>query len=171
MRLRGHHLLCSLGFRGLGYSPGFVVRMTEVLATLAAAPHTEVLLTDEADVLCAAFPTDQPPHCGEQRVRLRDRAVLRRLGWAPGQVRAWQLIRQGLAQCFVPADIELLCASCPWRPLGYCAEGLERLRAESGPSPAVRPATVRRAPPGYLRSERGDLTTAFWGGGPDRRRG
>ncbi|PIU52192.1 DUF1284 domain-containing protein, partial [Candidatus Desantisbacteria bacterium CG07_land_8_20_14_0_80_39_15] len=30
MKIRAHHLLCVLGFQGLGYSPEFIKKMTQV---------------------------------------------------------------------------------------------------------------------------------------------
>ena len=32
--LRGHHLLCVHGFKGMGYSPSFVEKMKEIVADI-----------------------------------------------------------------------------------------------------------------------------------------
>ena len=35
VRLRGHHFLCILTYRGHGYTPSFVANMTEIVADIA----------------------------------------------------------------------------------------------------------------------------------------
>ena len=54
--LRGHHLLCILGFRGLGYDEAFVANMTRVVGLIRKKPETVFTLTDSADILCATCP-------------------------------------------------------------------------------------------------------------------
>jgi hypothetical protein len=139
MRLRPHHLLCSLGFRGLGYSPGFAANMAAILGTLRDAPETRVALVPEPDSICAAFPADQPCHCGEEAVAERDRQVLAALGMAPGESAAWWDLLRRAARAFAPPDLGVLCATCPWLPLGYCQEGLEALRGRPGAGGTRRP--------------------------------
>ncbi len=125
-RLRGHHLLCALGFRGHGYSPGFAANMAAILQRLRAAPETLVMLTDEPDAICAAFPPDQPAHCRDDNVIARDRRVLAKLGLEPGAIAPWGQLQLRLGHAFVPSDLDALCATCPWLPLGYCRQGLRR---------------------------------------------
>ena len=137
--IRAHHLLCALGFRGHGYSPGFAANMAAILARLDAAPHTRVTVVDAPDGICAAFPPDQPSHCLEERVQVRDRAVLATLGLVAGAVATWGDLRARLGAAFLPGDLERLCATCPWLPLGYCQEGLGRLRAGQGTGTIAAP--------------------------------
>ena len=127
--MRGHHLMCALGFRGLGYSPEFAANMGAILRRLDAAPETPVTVTDGPDAICAAFPADHPAHCGEPNVALRDRRVIAGMGLQPGATRSWVELRARLGRAFVPRDLDTLCATCPWLPLGYCAQGLAAARA------------------------------------------
>ena len=129
--MRGHHLLCALGFRGLGYSPEFARNMAATLARLDAAPATPVTVTDTPDAICAAFPSDQPCHCHQAHVAIRDRRVIAGIGLRPGGTRPWGVLRAHLAGAFRPGDLDALCASCPWLPLGHCALGLGRLNAQA----------------------------------------
>lgn len=123
-RLRGHHLLCALGFRGYGYSQAFAENMAGILGRLAAAPDTPVTLVDRPDDICAAFPADRPAHCLEPEVLQRDRRVIAALGLHPGEGGTWAELLERAARTFVPADLDRLCATCPWLPLGYCRQGL-----------------------------------------------
>lgn len=127
--MRGHHLLCALGFRGHGYSQAFADHMASVLNRLDRTPDTVVVVVDAADAICSAFPSDQTSHCAENHVVARDRRVITALGLHPGDARSWRELRARVGRAFVPADLATLCATCPWLPLGYCQEGLDRLNA------------------------------------------
>lgn len=105
--------------------------MAAILARLDAAPHTRVRVTDRPDGICAAFPQDQEPHCLEPEVVARDRRVLEAIAMRPGGTATWGQLRTRVAAAFAPADLDGLCATCPWLPLGFCQEGLERLRARA----------------------------------------
>ncbi|MFD2611704.1 DUF1284 domain-containing protein [Paenibacillus gansuensis] len=124
IHLRGHHLLCLLGFRGMGYSPGFAANMRNVYEQLRESPETEVTLVKGADDLCSCFPADQPNHCDTPGVHAKDDAILDRLGLTRGETLSWNSIVQKIRVSYVPEDIPVLCHSCPWQPYGVCERGL-----------------------------------------------
>ncbi len=126
--IRAHHLLCGLGFRGVGYSPEFAANMARILAALDTHPDAPVMVTDFPDAICAAFPPDQPGHCTDAKVFRRDQRVLAGIGLAAGSIQPWAELRRRVARAFAPGDLQDLCATCPWMPLGYCADGLAQLR-------------------------------------------
>ncbi|MBP1155558.1 MULTISPECIES: DUF1284 domain-containing protein [unclassified Paenibacillus] len=135
IQLRGHHLLCLLGFRGMGYSPEFAINMTAVYEQLRNNPATMVTLVRGADDLCSCYPLDKPNHCDTKSVHDRDDTVLARLGLMSGTSISWQEILQLLEKHMVPGDIPLICGSCPWQPYGVCEEGVARVSAGKGLSP------------------------------------
>ena len=51
--LRPHHLLCTQGYSGKGYSEGFVSHMNEVVDELRNRPGTKITLTFSTDTLCS----------------------------------------------------------------------------------------------------------------------
>lgn len=136
IRLRGHHLLCLLGYRGMGYSADFCVNMTEIYEVLRAKPETEIELITGPDDICKAYPTDKWNHC-EGNVYNTDEAILLKLGLAPGNRGSWREMCSRIADKVVPADISQLCATCPWESYGVCQEGV-RLVNEGLPLPAVQ---------------------------------
>ncbi len=143
-QLRGHHLLCLLGFQGMGYSPEFAANMARIHARLRAHPETGVEIVTGADSLCACFPKDQVNHCGESPVSERDARVLERLGLAPGARLPWRDIWKRLQESVEPADIDAWCLSCPWRPYGVCAAGVARMKIDARLSaPETRPFQSR----------------------------
>lgn len=141
IQLRGHHLLCMLGYRGMGYSDEYVRNMTRMHSQLRAEPETLVKLVSGPDDLCAHFPCNQPYHCQDRNVHDRDREIANTLGLEAGEVVTWAEIEARIARLLVPADIPRLCATCPWLAYGVCEEGVaavingEGLRALPAPKP------------------------------------
>lgn len=134
LRLRAHNVLCLQGFRGRGYSEAFVAEMTAAARTLADDPDTPVELLDSPDRLCAACPNLRQGGCTlggpehEAHMQAQDREVLRRLGLAAGDVLPWAQVLARIARSVRGSDLPTVCTTCPWLGLGWCAEGLERLR-------------------------------------------
>jgi hypothetical protein len=53
VRLRGHHFLCILTYRGYGYTPAFVDNMTSIVAAIGAG--RPVILVEGPDDICNGF--------------------------------------------------------------------------------------------------------------------
>ncbi|MFC4101962.1 DUF1284 domain-containing protein [Paenibacillus xanthanilyticus] len=134
--LRGHHLLCLLGYRGMGYSAEYVKNMTNVYRRLLREPETECLIVEGPDQLCACFPADGDYHCESRTVGERDALILATLGVAVGQRLAWSEILARVAASVKPEDLNRICATCPWLGYGVCQEGV-RLVVSGQPLPAV----------------------------------
>lgn len=47
LRIRAHHVLCILGFRGEGYSREFVENMRRVVDIIRANPQAVIQIVDE----------------------------------------------------------------------------------------------------------------------------
>ncbi|CAM3930353.1 DUF1284 domain-containing protein [Cohnella lubricantis] len=129
IRLRGHHLLCLLGYRGKGYSDGFCANMTAIYETLRRGSDTEIRIIEGPDEICRSFPADQPSHCLNASVFHKDRAILDKLALAPGDTVQWQEICDRVAAQVAPEDIAHLCRDCQWQPYGMCSEGVGHIRA------------------------------------------
>jgi uncharacterized CHY-type Zn-finger protein len=136
--LRGHHLLCLLGYRGMGYSDTYVDNMTGVYRTLLSEPSTACEIVSGPDRLCACFPADGDYHCEDQNVAQRDALILERLGLQPGQVFTWEDILARVAKSLQPDDLLQICSTCPWLHYGVCQEGIQRVVAGEA-LPMVRP--------------------------------
>ena len=149
--LRAHNLLCLLGFRGEGYSVGFVREMWAVHRSLASNPRQRVLVLDTPDRLCGACPNlrlggctlQGPEH--EKHMRSQDRDVLARLGLEAGESYEWVEVLTRIATRVRGADLPDVCTTCPWLHLGWCAEGLERLRAETAAAAAATEPAAKEA--------------------------
>ena len=134
MVLRGHHMLCLLGFRGLGYNEEFVRRMSWVKEHLSSAPQVAVEVTDAPDYVCLACPYLGVDGCqlqdadSERRTGEQDRAVMARLGVVRGDSLPWSEVLSRIRLAVASGDLDGLCPDCPWLALGYCKQGLDQLR-------------------------------------------
>lgn len=132
LEIRAHHLLCLLGFCGLGYSQEFVENMKEVSATVFS-DQDFLKIIDWCDDICAFCPHRSGDKCAkkedlEQEVRQMDKDVAGRLGIEIGtelqSQEVWGLVKERIA----PLDLPEICKGCEWLNLRYCAEGLGNLR-------------------------------------------
>ena len=132
MKLRAHHLVCILGFRGLGYSKEYVDNMTKIVEQLR--PSTLIQIASEPDDICAPCPFLGETGCRERGpeseavVSNRDLAVMERLGIVAGDRMTWADVKEGIRCSIRPEDLVDICQDCQWLPQGYCEEGLRRLR-------------------------------------------
>ncbi|NGZ11306.1 MAG: DUF1284 domain-containing protein, partial [Nitrospira sp. LK70] len=136
IRLRGHTLLCLQGFRGEGYSPSFVANMAAIHQTLCNQPEATVQVVASPDAVCAACPHQQGSSgCtlngepSEADMVDQDRVVLGRLGLKAGDHLSWQEVLGKIITSMSGDDLPSICGSCRWLPLGYCREGIDRLRS------------------------------------------
>ena len=138
LRIRGHTLLCLQGFRGEGYSPDFVQNMAAIHRDLATEPDRMVEVVEAPDVVCGACPHLIASGCAlngdraEEGMRAQDRDVLARLGLRSGMQVRWREILERIRMSVRGADLPEICGSCRWLPLGYCKEGIDRLRNGEG---------------------------------------
>ena len=144
IRLRAHTLLCLQGFRGIGYSPGFVENMAAIHRILTEHPEAMVEVLDSPDAVCGACPHRQPVGCilngdrSEEEMRDQDHVVLKTLGLQVGSRVPWREVLDRIRAAVHAADLITICGHCRWLPLGFCREGIERLR-HSIPDLSTRP--------------------------------
>ena len=127
VRLRPHHLLCLQNFRGKGYSPAFVEKMTEVSARLGLSPGgrsdgqspgAAILLVQGADDLCKSCPNCIDGQCSSQKPARFDGLVLETCGISYGR-----LLPDGIKSPDFPRMsrhlLEKCCPGCEWLDLCF----------------------------------------------------
>jgi hypothetical protein len=135
IRIRAHTLLCLQGFRGEGYSAGFVENMGAIHQRLVDDPSQRVEIMDAPDAMCGACPHLLPTGCSlhgeesEQHMRAQDHDVLGRLGLHVGDRLPWGDILDRIRTSLTGESLTNICGQCRWLSLGYCRDGIERLRA------------------------------------------
>lgn len=132
--LRGHHLLCIHGFRGMGYSPEFIKKMGEIVEHVRDDtfdfPIKVVAALDDA---CGACPhkgktTCEASHGSNEHVLSMDRKVINHLGLMEGSIYKKSYLVQLTAEKVKPNDLDFLCKGCSWLSYGVCKDGISALR-------------------------------------------
>ncbi|RFU65072.1 DUF1284 domain-containing protein [Peribacillus glennii] len=131
-KLRGHHLFCLLGFRGMGYSQEYVENMTRLHQTLRENPKMNIQLIKGPDQLCEKYPNSGEYHCQDEHIYKRDAAILGKLGLQVGQILSWEDIESLIEKHVVPSDIQVVCESCSWRSYGVCEQGIRDILEGKG---------------------------------------
>jgi uncharacterized protein len=126
-KLRGHHLFCLLGYRGMGYSQEYVENMTRLHQTLRENPETLIELVKGPDQLCEKYPNTGDYHCQDANLYERDAVILKRMDLHIGQILKWEDIEDRIKRHVVPADIQIVCETCHWRSYGVCEEGIQEI--------------------------------------------
>lgn len=132
IQLRGHHLFCLVGFRGMGYSEEYAKNMTKVHQQIRKNPNTIIQIINGPDCLCAKFPESGQYHCENQNIYYRDQNILQLLKLKVGQLVTWKEIENRIKQFAPPSIIHTICETCSWKDYGVCEEGLKNIREGKG---------------------------------------
>ncbi|PKG24609.1 DUF1284 domain-containing protein [Niallia nealsonii] len=131
--LRGHHLLCVHGFQGMGYSPIFVNKMEETVASIRDEQvNFPIKVVDELDETCLFCPHSREGICNAPKanefVQELDRKVLTHLQIEKNQLYLKEELVSLVAEKVNPDDLDFLCEGCSWLSYGVCKEGIKTLQ-------------------------------------------
>lgn len=132
--LRGHHLLCVHGFRGMGYSPDFIVRMGGIVRDIRdTSKDFSITVVAAFDDACFACPHKGETECeaaegSNDHVLSMDSKVIDHLGLEPGRTYKKSELLARTAEKVNPADLDTLCEGCSWLRYGVCKEGISSMR-------------------------------------------
>ncbi|HHW58267.1 MAG TPA: DUF1284 domain-containing protein [Clostridia bacterium] len=132
MEIRGHHFLCILGFRGLGYDEKFVKNMDEIIRKLNNEHDMLIKAVDSVDNICSMCPNNVNGECTEEEypgsVKGKDRAILKILGIEVGEVVRYKDVVDKIKENMTEEKMMNICKDCEWFNLGYCLEGIRKLK-------------------------------------------
>lgn len=116
MELRGHHLLCILGFQGYGYSEDFVLNMTRI-NELRKTDKTTIKLINSSDDICSACPNLKNDLCenemrNETIVKM-DEEVLSEFD-INKKYNAIDLFNEVILKFNTLKSVENICNDCKW---------------------------------------------------------
>lgn len=123
MDLRPHHLLCTQGYSGKGYSDKFVENMNRVTEKLRGSEPVMVHLTCSTDVLCADCPnmlgTDL---CStNEKVKRYDWKVMKYFQLEEKDYIYQELVER-IREEMTPEMLADICDGCSWYPVSACRE-------------------------------------------------
>jgi hypothetical protein len=137
VRLRGHHFLCILTYRGYGYTPAFVANMTDIVADIGRG--RPVQLAEGPDAICCGLTADDRRacnhDCGKAETMELDRLAVQEVGGLLGldfgsPIEIDRAMVARLRAAFAAGAIRGACRRCPWSD--FCdqiiAEGFEETK-------------------------------------------
>lgn len=135
--LRGHHLLCTHGFKGMGYSPEFIRVMSDIVREIRNDElNFPIQVVQSFDDACQVCPHKGRSVCeksadSNDHVLSLDNKVLNHLGLKHGSVYMKSELISVTAQKVKPEDLDHLCEGCSWLDYGVCKEGIRKLREDA----------------------------------------
>lgn len=125
MRLRPHHLLCTQGYSGKGYSSDFVLNMTVITNHLRKEANAMVDIVFSTDDICEKCPnmisTDL---CKDQyKVKRFDRKMIDYFGLEEKSYIYQEIVREIDAK-MTEAIMDDICATCSWYPVSACKRNI-----------------------------------------------
>ncbi|WKV07871.1 DUF1284 domain-containing protein [Thermoanaerobacterium sp. CMT5567-10] len=135
MIIRGHHLLCMLGFKGLGYNEEFIKNMDKIVKKLKNDDDVLIKLVDSVDNICEKCPHNFFGVCKNEHhkdsIREMDNAVLNILNIKSGTSMKYHDIKARIKLLMTEEAMDDICCNCTWREYGYCIDGLKKLNKSS----------------------------------------
>jgi hypothetical protein len=129
IRLRPHHLLCSQGYSGKGYSDDFVIGMDRVVQKLREDPDFMVDIRFSTDSICVACPSKYGEGlCKDDDKVLRYDACVREILGLEEGLYSYQDLIDRLDNYLMKGDgderLRSICGDCNWYPVSACSKNI-----------------------------------------------
>jgi len=125
MKLRPHHLLCTQGYSGRGYSEDFVENMTAITTHLrndANAVVEIVFTTDDICKKCSRM-IDDDLCDNDEKVKRFDKKVVSYFGIEERGYTYKDIIRE-INEKMTSAMMDDICSDCEWYPISACKRNI-----------------------------------------------
>lgn len=125
MILRPHHLLCTQGYSGHGYSDDFVQNMNYWVDRMRHEDTFTISLRCSTDDLCSHCPNklDEGLCKDDAKVLKYDAAVMRLFHLEEKDYHYKELIREIDAH-MTKESFESICGNCEWHKMSQCAANI-----------------------------------------------
>ena len=132
LTFRPHHFLCSLGYRGEGYSSKFTANMDRIVfGRLRENPGVRQLIqiVDESDAICLPCPHQRGNGCNQaDKISSLDRRHAKKLALKIGQTITWGDALARIKAHVQADDLDILCTGCAWLASGVCKQAVNQLK-------------------------------------------
>lgn len=125
MKLRPHHLLCTQGYSGKGYSPEFVKCMDQVVSQLRGKEPVEIEIVFGTDDLCRACPHKVGENCCESQDKVGhfDSKVVEYFNLQEKKYIYQDLVKYIDSQ-MTENMMDSICSICSWYPISSCKKNV-----------------------------------------------
>ncbi len=124
IKLRPHHLLCTQGYSGKGYSEGFVDNMSTVVDRLRNG-NDEIQIVFNTDNICRSCPEKLGENlCKSQEKVLRyDSKVVKYFGIEEKNYHYREIIKE-IDSKMTGEMMDDICGDCGWYPISACKRNI-----------------------------------------------
>lgn len=121
--------MCTLGFKGRGYSPDFVRNYRVIHKTLNNDENTVITVTEYMDSICTACPhkLDETLCRSQHTISQLDMNHAKILKLSPGEKMTWKEAKVRIKENMTVAKFHKACSVCRWKKYGVCQKSLESL--------------------------------------------
>ena len=125
--------MCFHGYSGRGYDDKFIANMNQLKSLFLNDPETKIQIISTPDNICESCPhlsdigciqDNQPDQ--ENRVHLRDRAVMAVLNISDGQVFKVSDVFRLTESKITPEKLKDICGDCTWLPDSSCSANIQK---------------------------------------------
>jgi len=130
IKLRPHHLLCTQGYSGKGYSENFVQNMDKVVSRLRTDKNAQVQIVFDTDCLCQECPSKIGEGICEndEKVLRFDQGVIDAINLKEGVYLYQELILKLDMYLFEMEDdlrMKSICGDCEWYESSACRDNIK----------------------------------------------
>ena len=121
--------MCTLGFRGKGYSAGFVRNYKKIVQTLTANEDVRIEVVEYMDDVCTVCPNkiNEIVCKAQDKITKLDIAHSKTLKLKPGEIMSWRQAKANIKKYMSIEKFHLSCQGCSWKKYGVCEQSLEDL--------------------------------------------
>ena len=125
INLRPHHLLCTQGYSGKGYSDGFVLNMNEVVNKLRNEDGTKIMLTFSTDRLCQCCPNKKGENIcvTQEKVKNFDDKTVTYFALEEKEYVYKDIVNE-IKSKITPQMLEDICTGCCWYNISACKKNI-----------------------------------------------
>ena len=129
IKFRPHHFMCTLGFRGKGYSLGFVRNYKKIAQQLNENEETQIEVVQFMDSICSACPNkiDEIVCKTQDKISKLDAAHSAALSLKVGDIFTWKQAKEHIKKNMSVEKLHTACHGCSWKEYGVCQQSLENL--------------------------------------------
>ena len=123
IKLRPHHLLCTQGYRGKGYSKEFVENMTKIVRSIKNEKVQVQLIFSEDDI-CSKCPNlSENNICKSNTVNMIDNKVIKYFELEEKVYEYESLIRY-IKSHITNEIMDDICGNCEWYSISKCKKAM-----------------------------------------------
>ena len=129
IKFRPHHFLCTLAFKGRGYSLGFIKNYKKIVQELNENEDTPIEVAEYMDSICSACPNkiDEIICKTQEKITKLDNAHKDILALKAGDIMSWDEAKKCIKQNMTIEKFHKACDGCSWKKYGICEQTLSEL--------------------------------------------